>query len=44
MFPMPCASGYQNKLAQLEKEFSDLFCDEDGSINWEKLVIFNSGK
>ncbi|MDQ0176453.1 PmeII family type II restriction endonuclease [Bacillus chungangensis] len=26
------------------RDFTIKFCDEDGSINWEKLVVFNSGK
>ena len=28
---------------RLVREFSNSFCKEDGSIDWEKLVIFNSG-
>jgi hypothetical protein len=26
------------------KEFIDLFCDDDGKIDWNKLVKFNSEK
>lgn len=29
---------------RLVKEFSNNFCQDDGSIDWEKLVEFNSGK
>jgi len=25
-------------------EFIDMFCESDGSINWEKVIKFNSGK
>ncbi len=25
------------------REFIDTFCDDDGSINWVRLVEFNSG-
>ena len=28
---------------RLVREFSNSFCREDGSIDWEKLVEFNSG-
>ncbi len=26
------------------KEFADTFCKNDGSIDWEKLVRFNSAQ
>lgn len=33
-----------NKAAnRLVREFANSFCKEDGSIDWEKLVEFNSG-
>jgi len=28
---------------RLTKEFLDGFCDKDGTINWKRLVQFNSG-
>jgi len=34
---------YQKAANRLVKEFTNNFCNEDGSINWEKLVHFNSG-
>jgi len=33
---------YGNLLNKLTKEFLIGFCKEDGSIDWEKLLIFNS--
>jgi hypothetical protein len=33
---------YGNLLNRLTKEFLEDFCNENGSINWEKLIIFNS--
>ena len=45
--PEQYLSAYQesyNKAAnRLVREFSNNFCDEDGEIDWEKLVEFNSG-
>ncbi|MBI5034888.1 MAG: cytoplasmic protein [Chloroflexi bacterium] len=35
---------YQNAVNSYVREFTNQFCREDGSINWEKLVEFNSGK
>jgi len=35
---------YQKAANRLDKEFTTEFCLEDGSIDWEKLVEFNSGK
>lgn len=35
---------YQKAANRLVKEFTTEFCLEDGSIDWEKLVEFNSGK
>jgi len=35
---------FNAKLNVFVKEFVELFCFEDGRINWEKLVRFNSGK
>lgn len=34
---------YNKAFNRLVKEFSNEFCDDDGSINWEKLVRINSG-
>jgi hypothetical protein len=33
---------YGNLINRLTKEFLTDFCNEDGSIDWEKLLIFNS--
>lgn len=35
---------YQKAANRLVKEFTNEFCNEDGSIDWEKLVEFNSGE
>lgn len=35
---------YQKAANRLVKEFANEFCEEDGSINWEKLVKYNSGE
>lgn len=36
--------GSYNKASnRLVREFSNIFCKDDGSIDWEKLVEFNSG-
>lgn len=34
---------YQKAANRLVKEFTNEFCKDDGSIDWEKLVKFNSG-
>ncbi len=34
---------YNKASNRLVKQFTENFCDEDGSINWDKLVKFNSG-
>lgn len=34
---------YNKASNRLVREFSNQFCNEDGSINWERLVEFNSG-
>lgn len=34
---------YNKAFNRLLREFSNKFCKEDGSIDWEKLVEFNSG-
>lgn len=34
---------YNKAFNRLVREFSNQFCQEDGSIDWEKLVEFNSG-
>ncbi len=34
---------YDKAANRLVKEFTQIFCFDDGSINWEKLVEFNSG-
>lgn len=35
---------YNRAFNRLVREFSNQFCREDGSIDWEKLVEFNSGE
>ncbi len=35
---------YQKAVNRYVREFTTDFCEEDGSIDWEKLVEFNSGK
>lgn len=35
-------AAYDNLVNRLDREFLIDFCNEDGSINWEKLVKFNS--
>lgn len=35
---------YMKASNRLVREFSNNFCTEDGSIDWEKLVKFNSGE
>lgn len=34
---------YNRAFNRLVREFSIRFCNEDGSINWNELVMFNSG-
>lgn len=34
---------YNRASNRLVKQFTTLFCDEDGNIDWNKLVQFNSG-
>lgn len=34
---------YSKASNRLVMQFTNSFCDEDGSINWNKLVMFNSG-
>ena len=36
-------TSYQKAANRLVREFTQEFCFEDGSIDWEKLVKFNSG-
>ena len=36
-------TSYQKAANRLVREFTQEFCFEDGSIDWEKLVEFNSG-
>lgn len=36
-------TSYQKASNRLVREFTQQFCFEDGSIDWEKLVKFNSG-
>ncbi|MEJ7681184.1 MAG: hypothetical protein WKG06_25730 [Segetibacter sp.] len=33
---------YAKMINKFTKEFADTFCKEDGSINWDKLIRFNS--
>lgn len=35
---------YSNMLNQFTNEFIEEFCKENGEIDWNKLVEFNSGK
>ena len=37
-------SSYSGKINIFVKEFIEIFCNKDGSIEWEKLVKYNSGK
>jgi len=34
---------YDNALNRYVREFTIEFCDENGVVDWEKLVRFNSG-
>ena len=34
---------YNKASNRLVKQFTTKFCDDDGSIDWTKLVRFNSG-
>ena len=34
---------YANASNRLIRDFSNMFCKDDGSIDWEKLVEYNSG-
>lgn len=36
-------TSYQKASNRLVREFTQQFCFEDGSIDWEKLVKFDSG-
>lgn len=33
---------YSKMINKFTKEFANIFCKSDGSIDWEKLVLFNS--
>ena len=37
------SDSYNNAFNRLVREFSNTFCKKNGSIDWEKLVEFNSG-
>jgi hypothetical protein len=37
------AESYAKIINRFTKEFTDDFCDDEGAIDWEKLVKFNSG-
>lgn len=37
-------ASYSRMINQITREFSIEFCDENGEINWRKLVEFNSGR
>ena len=41
--PTVVTSPVQKATMRLVREFSNSFCRDDGSIDWEKLVEFNSG-
>lgn len=34
---------YSQMINKFTREFAETFCKNDGSINWEKLIQFNSG-
>lgn len=36
-------ASYAKAQNRLVRDFANLFCDEDGTINWERLVEYNSG-
>ena len=36
-------ASYQKAANRLVREFAQEFCLEDGGIDWERLVEFNSG-
>ena len=36
-------TSYNGKIAVLQKEFLNVFCTAEGSIDWNKIVEFNSG-
>lgn len=33
---------FSQMINKFTKEFSNIFCDDDGNIDWNKLVVFNS--
>ena len=33
---------YSHMINKFTKEFANEFCEDNGAINWEKLVKFNS--
>jgi hypothetical protein len=33
---------FSQMINKFTKEFSNTFCDDDGNIDWNKLVVFNS--
>lgn len=35
---------YAQMINKFTKEFADTFCKDDGSIDWDKLIRFNSGE
>lgn len=35
---------YSQMINKFTKEFANIFCKDNGEINWEKLVLFNSAK
>ena len=37
-------NSYASVRNRFDREFTEKFCKEDGAIDWEKLVKFNSGK
>jgi hypothetical protein len=36
-------ASYAKMINKFTKEFANDFCEDNGEINWEKLVEFNSG-
>jgi len=37
------AEEYAKVLNKFSRAFSSEFCDADGAVNWNKLLVYNSG-
>lgn len=35
---------YDRMITKFTKKFSEEYCDNNGNINWNKILILNSGK